>query len=72
MSEYDARAWLLDALTHEDAIENMPPDMVEIIKDPTKSIDLNLKDLLNQARIQIKRDNNMSALGRYFGYFENR
>lgn len=64
MSEkYDAEAWLLDALTHYTALEVMPPDMVEIIKDPTRRMDVDLNELLNKARNEIRRQNNFNMLG---------
>lgn len=67
MSEqYDAFAWLLDALTAVTSIQCMPPDMVEIIRDPSRRMDVDFNDLLNKARDQIKRDNNLSELGRNY------
>jgi hypothetical protein len=64
MSEkYDAEDWLLDALTNDATLEVMPPDMVAIMKDPTRCMEVDFNTLLNKARDKIRRANNFNILG---------
>jgi hypothetical protein len=64
MSEkYDAEDWLLDALTNYTALEVMPPDMVAIMKDPTRRMEVDFNALLNKARDEIRRANKFNILG---------
>ena len=67
--EYDAYAWILDALTTTDSIGCMPPDMIEIVKDSTKRMTVDFNELLNEMRRQITEQNKTGDLGMYNSMF---
>lgn len=67
--KYDAYAWILDALTTTETIGCMPPDMIEIIKDSTKCLNVDFNELLNDMRRQITEQNKTGELGMYNSMF---